>query len=102
MLRVSPSGCRLQVAFNDGVGRDVNRAFLLRGSLRERLPAPTYLRQVRVDDEARTVVWPNGLDPARSFCTATAGSSPRGPVLRQPAAALPGCSAACRSPASCS
>jgi hypothetical protein len=22
-----------------------------------------YFRQVRVDDEARTIVWPNGLDP---------------------------------------
>jgi len=23
-----------------------------------------YFQQVRVDDDARTVVWPNGLDPA--------------------------------------
>jgi hypothetical protein len=25
---------------------------------------PEYFQKVRVDDEARTVVWPNGLDPA--------------------------------------
>jgi hypothetical protein len=23
-----------------------------------------YFRQVRVDEESRTIVWPNGLDPA--------------------------------------
>jgi hypothetical protein len=23
----------------------------------------TYFRQVRVDEESRTIVWPNGLDP---------------------------------------
>jgi hypothetical protein len=57
-------GYRLRVAFNDGVERDVDCAFLLRGSLGEALRDPKYFRQVRVDDEARTVVWPNGLDPA--------------------------------------
>jgi Protein of unknown function (DUF2442) len=68
MLRVTSvqplDDCRLRVAFNDGVERDVDCAFLLRGSLGEPLRDPEYFRQVRVDDEARTVVWPNGLDPA--------------------------------------
>jgi hypothetical protein len=68
MLRVTSvqplDGYRLRVAFNDGVERDVDCAFLLRGSLGESLRDPAYFRQVRVDDEARTVVWPNGLDPA--------------------------------------
>jgi Protein of unknown function (DUF2442) len=68
MLRVTDvkplDGHRLRVAFNDGVVRDVDCSFLLRGTLGEPLRDLEYFRKVRVDDEARTVVWPNGLDPA--------------------------------------
>jgi hypothetical protein len=68
MLRVTsvqPLGDRcLRVAFNDGVERDIDCAFLLHGTLGEPLRDPEYFRQVRIDDEARTIVWPNGLDPA--------------------------------------
>jgi len=68
MLRVTDvqplDGYRLRVGFNDGVVRDVDCAFLLRGTLGESLRDPAYFRQVRVDEDARTVVWPNGLDPA--------------------------------------
>ncbi len=68
MLRVTTvevlDDYRLRVAFNDGVVRDVDCSFLLHGMLGEPLRDPAYFRQVRVDDEARTVVWPNGLDPA--------------------------------------
>jgi hypothetical protein len=68
MLRITSvqplDGYHLRVAFNDGVERDVDCAFLLHGSLGEPLRDPEYFRKVRVDDEARTVVWPNGLDPA--------------------------------------
>jgi uncharacterized protein DUF2442 len=55
---------RLRVSFNDGVVRDVDCSFLLRGTLGDALRDPRYFRQVRVDEESRTVVWPNGLDPA--------------------------------------
>ena len=55
---------RLRVAFNDGVVRDIDCTFLFHGTLGEPLRDPAYFRQVRVDDEARTIVWPNGLDPA--------------------------------------
>ncbi len=54
----------LRVSFNDGVVRDVDCSFLLHGTLGEPLRDPDYFRQVRVDSEMRTVVWPNGLDPA--------------------------------------
>jgi len=54
----------LRVEFNDGVVRDVDCAFLLRGSLGTPLQDPDYFRRVRVDEELRTIVWPNGLDPA--------------------------------------
>lgn len=55
---------RLRVAFDDGVIREVDCSFLLHGTLGEPLRDQDYFRQVRVDEEARTVVWPNGLDPA--------------------------------------
>jgi hypothetical protein len=55
---------RLRVSFDDGTMRDVDCSFLLHGSLGEPLRDLKYFRQVRVDDEAGTVVWPNGLDPA--------------------------------------
>ncbi len=55
---------RLRVSFNDGVVRDVDCTFLMHGTLGRPLQDPDYFRQVHVDDEARTVVWPNGLDPA--------------------------------------
>lgn len=68
MLRVTDveplDGHRLRVTFNDGVVRDVDCSFLFRGTLGEPLRDPGYFRKVCVDEEARTVVWPNGLDPA--------------------------------------
>lgn len=68
MLRVTDvqplDAYRLRVAFNDGAVREVDCSFLLRGTLGEPLRDPVYFRKARVDDEARTVVWPNGLDPA--------------------------------------
>ncbi|MEN3285207.1 MAG: hypothetical protein V7607_6347 [Solirubrobacteraceae bacterium] len=43
---------------------DVDCSFLLHGTLGEPLRGLDYFRQARVDEEARTVVWPDGLDPA--------------------------------------
>ncbi len=68
MLRVTEvealDGYRVRVTFNDGVIREVDCAFLLRGTLGEPLRDLSYFRQVRVDQDSRTIVWPNGLDPA--------------------------------------
>jgi hypothetical protein len=79
MLRVTNvqplDGYRLRLAFNDGVIRDVDCSFLLRGTLGEPLRDPDYFRQARVDDEARTVVWPNGLDPAPELLYGTGAAS---------------------------
>jgi Protein of unknown function (DUF2442) len=55
---------RLRITFNDGVVREVDCSFLFHGTLGEPLRDPEYFRRARVDEEARTVVWPNGLDPA--------------------------------------
>lgn len=54
----------LRVEFSDGLVREIDCGFLLHGTLGEPLKDPDYFRQVRVDDELRTIVWPNGLDPA--------------------------------------
>jgi len=55
----------MRLLFSDGIVRDVQyvpgRAS---GSLLEPLRDPSYFAKVRVDPEARTVVWPNGLDLA--------------------------------------
>lgn len=54
----------LWLEFNDGLAGELDCGFLRRGTLGEPLGDPEYFRQVRVDDELRTIVWPNGLDPA--------------------------------------
>jgi hypothetical protein len=55
---------RLRLEFSDGVIREIDCSFLMRGTLGEPLRDPDYFRQVRVDDESRTIMWPNGLDPS--------------------------------------
>jgi hypothetical protein len=68
MLRLTDveplEGYNVRVSFNDGVVREVDCSFLLHGSLGEPLRDHEDFRQVRVDPLARTIVWPNGLDPA--------------------------------------
>jgi hypothetical protein len=54
----------LRVGFNDGLVRDVDCSFLFHGPLGEQLRDPEYFGMARIDEEAGTVVWPNGLDPA--------------------------------------
>ena len=55
----------MRLLFDDGVVRDVRYVpGEARGSLLLPLDDPAYFAQVRVDDDARTVVWPNGLDSA--------------------------------------
>src|SRR5437868_14202858 len=55
----------MRLLFDDGVVRDVEYVpGEAHGSLLVPLEDPTYFAQVRVDGEARTVVWPNGLDLA--------------------------------------
>ena len=54
---------RLRVTFDDGVVCDVDFSGMLTGELGEPLRDPDYFRRVRVDSDAGTIVWPNGLDP---------------------------------------
>lgn len=55
----------MRLLFDDGVVRDVQYVpGDASGSMLTPLEDPAYFAQVRVDTEARTVVWPNGLDLA--------------------------------------
>ncbi len=65
VTRVSPLGNHvLSVDFSDGLVGDVDCSFLLAGGLGVELRDPAFFRQVSVDPELRTVIWPNGVDPA--------------------------------------
>jgi Protein of unknown function (DUF2442) len=58
-------GHRVRLAFEDGSVGDVDLTHLLsRGPVFEPLRDPAYFRQVRVDPEGGTIVWPNGADVA--------------------------------------
>jgi hypothetical protein len=52
----------LRVTFDDGSGREVDLTDELWGPMGEPLRDPVYFRQVRVDPDLRTIVWPNGFD----------------------------------------
>jgi hypothetical protein len=55
----------MRLLFDDGVVRDIQYvAGQVTGSMVAPLEDPDYFAQVRVDAEAGTVVWPNGLDLA--------------------------------------
>jgi hypothetical protein len=56
-------GFSVRLAFTDGSERVVDLAPYLRGPVFEPLVAdPTLFRQVQVDSELGTIVWPNGAD----------------------------------------
>jgi len=52
----------LRLGFSDGSSRDVDLESHLWGPVFEPLRAPELFRQVTVDQELGTIVWPNGAD----------------------------------------
>lgn len=57
------AGFIVRLTFTDGVVREVDLTPLLRGPIFEPLKKdPALFRQVRVDAELGTIVWPNGAD----------------------------------------
>ncbi len=52
----------LHLGFNDGTSKTVNLEPILVGELYEPLRDPELFRQVSLDPEVHTVVWPNGAD----------------------------------------
>ena len=61
---VSPlHGLTVRLTFSDGSRREIDLSPLLKGVIFEPiLTDPEFFRQVRVDDELGTIVWPNGAD----------------------------------------
>ena len=53
---------RLRVEFEDHVERTIDLEPVLAGELYGPLRDPELFRQVRIDPEVRTLVWPNGAD----------------------------------------
>jgi len=52
----------LRVKFDDGFARAIDFTPVLAGELFGPLRDPMVFRQVRLDPEAHTLVWPNGAD----------------------------------------
>lgn len=72
-------GYRLELTFSDGFSRELDltdRATGRSGLLRD-LGDVEFFRRVRVDPEAGTLVWPNGVDfcPDVLYSLATRGQS---------------------------
>jgi uncharacterized protein DUF2442 len=57
----------LRVEFTDGAVKDLDLKGELHGEIFEPLRDPDYFKQARVDEETRTVEWPNGADFAPEF-----------------------------------
>jgi hypothetical protein len=53
---------RLQVRFEDGVERTIDLEPVLSGAVYGPLRDPAVFRQVKIDPEVHTLVWPNGAD----------------------------------------
>ena len=60
-------GYRLAVAFTDGSERVVDLEGELSGEVFEPLRDEGFFARAYVDDETRTVAWPNGADLAPEF-----------------------------------
>ena len=55
-------GLQLRLTFSDGLVRELDFDPALRGGVLETVCDPATFRQVRVDDVAGTIAWPNGVD----------------------------------------
>ena len=64
IVSVEPlDGFKLRLGFDDGTDRDIDLEGELWGPIFAPLhESPEFFRQVRVDEELGTVVWPNGAD----------------------------------------
>ena len=58
---------RVEVCFNDGRAGIVDLRESLEGPMFEPLRDPNVFRKLRVDEELRTIVWPNGTDLAPEY-----------------------------------
>jgi hypothetical protein len=61
------SGYKLELTFKDGLCGVIDLEGELTGIMFEPLRDPKFFRQVQVDGERNTIVWPNGVDLAPEF-----------------------------------
>jgi hypothetical protein len=57
-----PSEFTIRVSFDDGTEQVIDFAPVLAGEIYSPLRDESLFRQVRIDSEAGTLVWPNGAD----------------------------------------
>ena len=76
LLEAAPlDGYVVRLRFEDGTAGDVDFGYLLEyGGVFEPLGDPEYFRDMRVDREAGTIVWPNDADIAPETLYARARS----------------------------
>lgn len=55
---------RLRLTFEDGVAGEIDASSWRWRGVFEPLRDPAYFAQVRLDEELRTITWPNGADIA--------------------------------------
>jgi hypothetical protein len=55
-------GFKARLVFTDGSAKTIDLAPFLKGPMFEPLKDPARFREVRVDPELETLVWPNGAD----------------------------------------
>lgn len=74
-------GYRVELDFSDGVHGivDLSRRILGRGRVFGPLENPEFFRQVAVDNELGTIVWPNGADICPDLLYAWATGKPVSP-----------------------
>ncbi len=60
-------GFRVEVCFDDGREGIADLAEAIEGPMLEPLRDPDVFRTLRVDEELRTIVWPNGADLAPEY-----------------------------------
>ena len=63
MQSVEPlESCRVRLTFSDGSEKDIDLGPYMVGPIFEPLRDPARFREVSVDSELGTIVWPNGAD----------------------------------------
>jgi hypothetical protein len=77
LIEAAPlNGYVVRLRLEDGSAGDVDLAYLLEyGGVFEPLGDPQYFREMRVDREAGTIVWPNDADIAPETLYARAGAA---------------------------
>ncbi len=58
---------KLEIGFSDGAEKEVNLEKELYGEVFEPLKDKAVFRQVYLDEETRTIAWPNGADLAPEY-----------------------------------